>query len=82
MPQSGQMGNKCVPGGFCRSEQQPQGLILFWDRSKSSEDSKQKQILTSSGFIIKKSIHAPTLAFVTKICCKELRLSGVFIEHE
>lgn len=77
MPQSGQMGNKCEPGGFRLSEQQPQGSIVLWDRSKSSEDSKQKQILPSSGFTIE-----TFLAFITKICSKELRLSGVFIQHE
>ena len=88
MQQSGKMGNNqgVVPGGFRHFEQQSQGSILFWDRSKNSEDSKHKQILTSPGFIIKKSTHThthtPSFAFVTTISGSELYLYGVFIEHE
>lgn len=66
MPHSGQRGSERVPEGFRHSEQQPRGSTSLSDRSKSSEDSKQKHILTSSGFIIiqkKKSIHAAFLGF-------------------
>lgn len=40
--QSGQMGNKCMPEGFRHSEQQPQGLVLLWDRLNSQADYMKK----------------------------------------
>lgn len=71
VPQSGQMGNKCMPEGFRHSEQQPQGLLWLGDGSKSLADGKQKPILTSFGFTIQTSrvdTHGSTRHFYFGVC--------------